>query len=598
MPRTGGRAFHEDAAGNLWVGLASGLARVRGATVEVAGADLLSHTSIRSFATDREGSLWIGTDGGGLNRLRDSTVVMVDNPSIDPNSSVMAVHRDPAGVMWTGANCGGVTRWDPNGPTVLSLKDGLPGNCVRSLASGADGTLWVGTTNGVGVVSSRGIRTYTTANGLSHDRVMAIVVDREGATWFGTGGAGVDRLANGRFTNYGTRDGLAHDDVRAILQARDGTIWIGTMGGGVSHWRNGRFENLTMQQGLSNNNVLALLEDPDNTLWIGTNGGGLNRLHQGAFTHYTTDNGLFSDGIFQILDDGAGNLWMSCNRGVFRVSRQELQDVAAGKRATVTSESFGQAEGLKPAGAMGGTQPAGAIDATGRLWFPTVKGIATIDPQRLVRNRVPPPLHIVKLTVDRQAVAGDARLAIPAGSRTIEVDYAGLSFVAPGKNRFRYRLEGFGQDWVDVGSRRTVYFTGLHHGRYRFEVAASNNDGVWSTELASVEFAILPRFYETPWFYAGVALLAAAVGFAGIRLRERHLRVQARELKEQVDRSLAEIKVLSGFLPICASCKRIRDDGNQSWMPLETYIHEHSQASFSHGICPDCMKKLYPGYES
>lgn len=597
MPRTGGRAFHEDPQGNLWVGLASGLARVRNFSVDVAGADLLSHASIRSFATDREGSLWIGTDGGGLNRLRDASVVMIDNPSVDPNSSVMAVHRDQAGVMWTGANCGGVTRWDPSGPTVLSTKDGLPGNCVRSLASGAHGTLWVGTTNGVGVVSSRGTMVYTTENGLSHNRIMAIVVDREGATWLGTGGAGVDRLANGRFTNYGTKDGLAHDDVRAIIQARDGTIWIGTMGGGLSHWRDGRFENITAQQGLSNNNVLALLEGPDGTLWIGTNGGGLNRLRRGVFTHYTTDNGLFSDGIFQILDDGAGNLWLSCNRGIFRVSRQELEDVAAGKRPAVTSESFGQAEGLKPAGAMGGTQPAGAVDAAGRLWFPTVKGIATIDPQRLVRNRVPPPLHIAELRVDRQIVAGDAVLAIPPGSRTIEVDYAGLSFVAPAKNRFRYRLRGFSEDWVDVRERQTAYFTGLNHGRYRFEIVAANNDGVWNSEAASLEFAILPRFYETRWFYAGVVLLAAAVGFAGIRLRERRLRAHAQELKEQVDRSLAEIKVLSGFLPICASCKRIRDDDNQSWKPLEDYIHEHSQASFSHGICPDCMKTLYPDYE-
>ena len=597
LPKTGARAFHEDPQGTLWVGLASGLARVQGQTIDMAGMQLLSHPSIRSFATDREGSLWIGTDGGGLNRLRDASVVMIENPSIDPNSSVMAVLRDPSGVMWTGSNCGGVTRWDATGPTVLSIKNGLPGNCVRSLGSTADGTVWVGTTNGVGVVSSRGITVYTTENGLSHNRVMAIAVDREGATWLGTSGAGVDRAVNGRFTNYSTKDGLAHDDVRAILPARDGTLWFGTMGGGLSHWRDGRFETIAAQQGLSNNNVLALLEDPDGTLWIGTNGGGLNRLHQGRFTHYSTANGLFSDGIFQILDDGAGNLWMSCNRGVFRVSRQDLEDVAAGRHAAVTSESFGQAEGLRPAGAMGGTQPAGAIDTSGRLWFPTVKGIATIDPKRLVRNHVPPPLAIIRVTVDGEVVEGDARLAISPGSRTIAIDYAGLSYVAPGKNRFRYRLVGFDEHWADVQSRRTAYFTGLGHNRYRFEVTASNNDGVWSTQTASVEFAILPRFYETPWFYAGVVLLAGVTVFAGMRLRERRLRAQARELEEQVDRSLAEIKVLSGLLPICASCKRIRDD-NQSWKPLEHYIHEHSQASFSHGICPDCMKKLYPDFES
>ncbi|MDO8837244.1 MAG: two-component regulator propeller domain-containing protein, partial [Vicinamibacterales bacterium] len=596
LPKAGGRAFHEDPQGTLWIGLSSGLARVHGETIEVADIRLLSHPSLRSFATDREGSLWIGTDGGGLNRLRDASVVMIENPSIDPHSSVMAVLRDPSGVMWTGSNCGGVTRWDAAGPTVLSIKNGLPSNCVRSLGSAPDGTVWVGTTNGVGVVTSRGITVYTTANGLSHNRVMAIAVDHEGATWLGTSGAGVDRAVNGRFTNYSTKDGLAHDDVRAILPARDGTLWFGTMGGGLSRWRNGRFETFAAQQGLSNNNVLALLEDTDGTLWVGTNGGGLNRLRQGRFTHYSTANGLFSDGIFQILDDGAGNLWMSCNRGVFRVSRQDLDDVAAGRRVAVISESFGQAEGLRPAGAMGGTQPAGAIDGSGRLWFPTVNAIATIDPKQIVRNRVPPPLHIARLTVDGQIVSGDALVRIPPGSRVIEIDYAGLSYVAPAKNRFRYRLVGFDEHWTDVQSRRTAYFTLRNHGHYRFEVTAANNDGVWSTETASVEFAILPRVYQTVWFYGGMILLAGAVVYAGVLLRERRLRAQARELKEQVDRSLAEIKVLSGLLPICASCKRIRDDDNQSWKPLEHYIHALSQASFSHGICPDCMKKLYPDY--
>jgi hypothetical protein len=242
---------------------------------------------------------------------------------------------------------------------------------------------------------------------------------------------------------------------------------------------------------------------------------------------------------------------------------------------------------------MGGAQPAGAVDTSGQLWFPTIAGVAVIDPHRLVRNRVPPQVHIGRVTVDGTVVMNERLAAIAPGSRTIDIDYAGLSFLAPGKARFRYRLEGFSESWVDIGSRRTVYFTGLRPGQYRFVVAAANNDGVWSDINASVTFTLLPHFYETPLFYAGCSALALALLFTAFRVRVGRLRARERELSQQVEHALTEIKVLSGLLPICASCKQIRN-ADQSWMPIEQYIHDHSQASFSHSICPDCMKKLYP----
>jgi hypothetical protein len=261
----------------------------------------------------------------------------------------------------------------------------------------------------------------------------------------------------------------------------------------------------------------------------------------------------------------------------------------------VRSESFGRAEGLKPGGAMGGTQPAGAVGPEGRLWFPTINAVAVIDPRHLVRNTVAPLVHVVKVTVDRRVVDGEGLRGLAPGSRSIEIAYAGLTFVAPRKAQFRYRLEGQSPEWEDVGARRTAYYMNLRPGRYRFTVVASNNDGVWNDKGATVEFEILPFFYETRVFYAGCVTLAVGALLLGLRLRERRNRARERELQQQVDLAMAEVKVLSGLLPICASCKRIRDEAD-AWKPVESYIHEHSQASFSHGICPDCMKKLYPEF--
>lgn len=599
QPLPGGevRAFCEDAEGTLWAGLTSGLARLRDGTIEITRWGELSHHNVRSLATDREGSLWIGTDGGGLNRFRDASVVMMGAPPGQQLTSIMPVYRDANGAMWTGANCGGVTRWSASGTKTFTTRDGLPSDCIRSLAGEPDGTLWIGTIAGLARLKGGRITRYTTADGLSNNRVMAIAVDRAGAVWLGTGGSGIDRLENGRVTNYSTKNGLNHNDVRAVLVGRDGGVWIGTLGGGLHRWRNGTMESFTRADGLSNNNVLALAEDPDGTLWIGTNGGGLNRFRNGVLTSFTTEHGLFSDGVFQILDDGAGSLWMGCNRGVFRVSRQELEDVASGRRTSVSPASFSRAEGLKPAGAMGGTQPSGAIDAGGRLWFPTIEGVAVIDRRHVVRNSVPPPVHIERVAIDGQVVAGEGLASIPPGSREVEIQFTALSYVAPAKVRFKYRLAGFSDAWVDIGTRRTAYFTNLKPGRYRFQVQASNNDGVWNRQGDALDFVLMPHFYETGPFFAVCGVCGLLLILGGYRWRERRLRSRQRELSDQVDQAMAEIKVLSGLLPICASCKRIRDD-RDDWKAIETYIHEHSQAKFSHGICPDCMKRLYPDFHA
>ncbi len=595
LERVGARAFCEDADGTLWVGTGSGLARVVDGIVESAPRESLTYPNVRSLATDHEGSLWIGTDGGGLNRYRKASVVLRAPGGAPVGDPVMAIYRAADGAIWTGANCGGVTRWDGDATVTYTKRDGLPNDCIRSITADATGAIWVGTLGGLARIERGRIRAWSTADGLTDNRVMAVAVTRDGTVWAGTGGSGVDRFHDGRVVNLDAADGLGHDDVRLVMEGHDGSVWIGTLGGGLARWRDGALTRLSRADGLSNDNVLALLEDADGTLWIGTNGGGLNRYRDGRFVHYSTRNGLFSDGIFQILDDGQGHLWMGCNRGIFRVAREDLDAVAAGRRTGVQSMWFGPAEGLRTAGVMGGTQPSAAMDGGGRLWFPTIEGVAVLDPRQLVRNAVPPPVHVEEIRVDRQAVARESWPSIPPGRRSVEIDYTALSYVAPERVRFRYRLRGDSDEWTDVGDRRTAYFTNLQPGRYRFEVKAANNDGVWNDQGAAAEFVLQPYFYERPVFYTLYILPALGLLWLAYRLRVRALNARQRELSAQVEKATAEIKVLSGLLPICASCKRIRDDGDD-WKPVEEYIRARTEATFSHGICPDCMKRLYPEY--
>jgi len=217
-----------------------------------------------------------------------------------------------------------------------------------------------------------------------------------------------------------------------------------------------------------------------------------------------------------------------------------------------------------------------------------------VDPKALSTNRLAPPVLLEEVQIDGRAFDPDRLAESPPGSGNVEFRYTALSFLAPEKVLFKYRLEGFDLDWVNADTRRVAYYTHLPPGGYRFRVIACSNDGVWNETGAEVELRLAPHFYQTYWFYGLSALALALAGAATQRLRVRRGEERERELASRVEQAVAQIKVLSGLLPICASCKKIRDDTGY-WSQMETYIHAHSEAEFSHGICPDCTEKLYPG---
>jgi hypothetical protein len=349
-----------------------------------------------------------------------------------------------------------------------------------------------------------------------------------------------------------------------------------------------------MRDGLSSNMVRSLHEDTDATLWVGTYGGGLNRLRNGRLTSYTTREGLFNDVVYQILEDSVGYLWMTCNLGVYRVFKRELEDFAEGRIKSIRSESFGKTDGMADAECNGGS-PAGAVLADGTLWFPTSAGLAMVNPARLRRNDVPPPVFLEKVVSDDRQWTPKSALRLPSGTRRVEFHYTALSFSNPAKVRFAYRLEGFDDDWVSAGTERVAHYTHLSPGNYRFRVLASNDSGLWNRAGASVAVKLEPRYYQTPWFMVVCALGAAAGSFGLHRWRVARIRAYEQELERRVAEAVARVKRLHGLLPICSSCKKVRDDKGY-WSALDQYVRERSEAEFSHGICPECLARLYPDF--
>jgi len=249
-----------------------------------------------------------------------------------------------------------------------------------------------------------------------------------------------------------------------------------------------------------------------------------------------------------------------------------------------------------PVGAGGGA-PTAWRGADGTLYFTTVLGIAIVDPTSIEEETYRAPIYVEGLLADRRSipVAPNEPPHLTPGTRDVEVQFAMLSFVAPERIQYKYRLEGYDRDWVTSGSRRVAYYTNLRPGRYHFRVVAANHRNIWNQTGASLEIELLPHFYERTGFRVAAGLGLALLAFAGYSWRVHRLRLHERQLEQRVQEAVAQIQTLKGLLPICASCKKIRDDSGY-WNQMETYIHNHSGVDFSHSICPDCMVKLYPDY--
>lgn len=532
----------EDHEGNLWIGTdGGGLNRWRqGKIANFRAHDVLSDNHVMSLLEDLEGSLWIGTDGGGLDRLANATFTTFTTAEGLSTDNAWSIYEDREGSVWIGTRNGGLNRLRDGTFTLYGLNDGLSDALVRSIFQDRKGSLWVGTDNGLKQLWNGIFKTYSMADGLLDKSVRAVCEDGDGTLWIGTDG-GLCSLRDGHFTpcnsSYGR--GVA---VYFIMRDHLDRLWIGTSAGLVRYDAK-QFIRYTTRDGLPEDRVLSLHEDKDGTLWIGTYGGGLSRYKNGRFDRFDTRDGLFSDVIFQILEDFQENLWMSCNKGIFRVSKKELNDFAEGKLASIVSVHYGTEDGMKSIECNGVSQPAGCKTRDGRLWFPTLKGVTVIDPRRMLTNLRPPPVAVEEVISDKKPVRLGKWIELAPGKGELEFHYTGLSLLAPHRNQFKYKLEGFDQEWIAAGTRRVAYYTNIPPGRYTFRVQGSNNDGVWNEQGASLIIALKPHYYQTHWFLFACILGSVLLGRAVYLARVNHLVKLTRALERRVADRTSELQL-------------------------------------------------------
>ncbi|MCE2542562.1 MAG: hypothetical protein J4F30_03850 [Acidobacteria bacterium] len=614
---------YRDGDRNLWVSHADGLYKqvgsdtfradpapaafdsvLVGAVLDASGSTWRSTPYRFAFLRDSRGGVWVGTAGRGLwigREASEAELPVVSSFTVQEGLSsevVQVLFEDREGHVWVGTQSG-LHQFSPRRVTPVSV----PGGLVRAVEATPDGGIWAGTYDGVVQLSESGGPAFPQVEG-TFGPVTALHGDKQGRLWVATLDS-IRRYADGRFTAVTLPEKTPFSWVSALTTDPRGDLWICDMNRGIFRWSRGR---LDLYEALPEENrgtvytaytdaagnvwigftdgklgvirqdhtfrlydsipgvggaVNVLYEDSAGALWVGA-GDGLSRFDGERFTTATQrGNGLPVDSVSTVVEGGDGSLWVGTRSGILSVHPGEFDKLRSDPGHQVEFRRYDRFDGVLNMPVRLG-HPVGARGADGRLWFATGGGAVVIDPGQLPDEQAPPPVRIEAVHVNGRRVAdASSSLELPSGSSQLRIGYTALTYAAPARTQFRYRLEGFDPDWVEPETRREAIYGGLPAGEYRFQVIARNNRGVWNREGAVLELSVPPPFYQAAWFYAAggialVSLLLAAWKIREVQIHRRYSLILAerarlsREIHDTLLQSLVgvalQFDVLAGSL--------------------------------------------------
>ncbi|MBX7222239.1 MAG: PAS domain S-box protein [Blastocatellia bacterium] len=561
-----------DRANTLWVGTFGGLYHLTSqGPIQYRNKDGLTSDRIGALCEDREGNLWIGTDGGGVNRMVQGTITVLTEKQGFPNNAIKTILEDREGTLWVGTYRGGLVQLQNPKCLLFSTKEGLnskvawqvfaePGriwitteNGINQVVDGAvqfsyqvnpkptlniihcmvrdqQGVLWIGTNeNGLYRFDERKNRflPFDRFPVLNTAKIRTLAADRSGNLWIGAA-TGLFRFDGAKLHSYQTSEGLSSNSIMSIFEDSTGCLWVGTKGGGINCLSKGGWSSFRMQDGLPSEIVFSVFEDHDHQIWALTNAG--LALFQGKqFQAVIVPPGLGPNSLFYMVEDRQGFFWFGTDTGLRRVSRRDLLQSIAGRTSQVYCRTFGIFDGLRSEECAATGQPAQTPD--GKLWFPTLDGVAVFDPATVTSDRILPPVLIEAVKHRNQNLSPLACQHLSATQNTLDIQYTALSFVAPEAVHLQHRLIGFDPDWLESNPLRTAYYTNLPPGSYTFRVRAANSEDIWNPEEASLQLVIHPPWWRTAW-------ASGAFAVAGISLLALTLQAQSRHARQRVARQL------------------------------------------------------------
>jgi len=551
----------EDSKGDLWVALYNTggfdcYDRVNDKFIHYPH-DSNNPKSIASNSTvtvyeDRSGVLWFATYSGGISRYDRKTErfgalrhLPSDSNSLS-NNDVHSVFEDRAGYLWIGTETG-LNRYDMTTDKFFHFEydsldpEGIDSNSIWGIDEDDEGNLWIATTNGIEFYNREKnlFIHYKNEPGNINSLGENIVWDLcwlNGDVWAGTQSSGLNRfiISENMWKKYDIGNFVV-----VVYKDSRGNLWVGS-GNGLHRYdqKTDSFINFSLNpddpQSLISNMVNAVYEDSTGQLWIGTSGGlCLFNGEEESFTRFSAKDGLLDNDIRGILEGNRGELWISSSKGISRFNTSAAEKGAAVRNYDIAS--FSRVAYCKTAG--------------GELFFGGPSGITRFFPEDIIDNTIVPPVVLTSFKIFNKEVELDKPLSeikelkLKHSDNFFSFEFSALDFSEPDKNRYKYKLDGFDTDWIDLGNRRRyASYTNLDGGSYTFRVIASNNDGIWNNEGVSIEITVQLPWWQTLIFKISIAVFVIVLISGIVILRIRSLEAHRRQLEKKVEDRTGELK--------------------------------------------------------
>ena len=567
------RAIAQDKFGNMWFGTREGVSKFNGRRFfSYTEKNGLSNDRIRDILLDDNGNLWFATFFGGINKYSGDdfiTYSQKDGLTVDQVFGITG-NRENEILLGTFNGVSIIRTRQSSIYSALEVENilpeqGLGGENILSAYTAPNGDYWLGTNFGVSVITESGIDNIGPVEGLAGLEVRAILPYDDTTFFIGTD-KGLSKITsrNGHYTVLSSssgNEGQQGTAVSCLIKDKSHGIWIGYRDGGISYYdadlnKNGSEILLTYIDHLEGIQNVVGMTVHENSLWIGTDGGGVSEIvgfntsipsdfDNKRVRNYNQHDGLSSNHIYTIIFDQNGYLWLGSEKGIDQVyiENGNIQSV----------HKYGKHQGVHGVEIH---ENSGYLDVSGNLWFGTVKGVVFFDVSRKKFARSPPKLHITdmyvfgrKLDADEANAKGyTSRFNVPINAElaynqnSIGFRFTGIDLRSPEGIQYKWKLENFDDDWSDPSSRRSVNYTNLPPGEYRFLVKARTEDGQWSERASVLAFTIFKPFWQTAWFLAIVIILAILLIFLLSQWRVRRLHRAKVHLETQVALATKEIE--------------------------------------------------------
>ncbi len=527
----------------------------------------ISDNFIFSIYEDRSGLIWVGTNLGGISYFNPATQVFdhfkhdSDNPNSLSEDIVLSMLVDRDGDYWIGTRNGGLNRLDyDTGKFTLFTHDpsdpnSLVSNAIQSLMQDRSGIIWVGSYSS-GLDAFDPVRNKIThyvhdpadPETITDNRIYALIEDREGVIWIGTYGGGLNRLDknSGRISHFqhdpDDSTSISSNATWSLALDESDRLWIGTFGGGVNLFDREKQSFRHFQHdpddstSIVDNSIIRVFKDSRGRMWFGTTRGLSAYLRESdTFVNYDEKDGLANSFVYGILEDDRGNLWLSTNDGLSRFNP-----------GSETFKNYYSRDGLQ---ANEFNQNAFARDRKrGFLLFGGLNGFNVFHPDSLKDNIYPPPLSFTQYVryntgdeegkpIFEKGISARDTIQLTYQDNIISLDFSALSYYNNQENEYKYILEGFNENWIQLGNNHSVTFTNLSPGEYTLQVIGSNNDGVWNEAGTSLSIFVSP-----PWWKSNIAYVTYFILFFGLLYGLRSFEINRREQKAQIRESALRIK--------------------------------------------------------